>query len=80
MRTPRSRARDMSGTRRQPSRRGQVGPALAWSLLDSCSELCCGTGVLPAAPGRRSSLPCVPGLLRHPGISQPHFLSLSPLL
>jgi len=40
--------------------------------------------VFLATPGRRcsltSALACLSGLLRHPGILQPHFLSLSPLL
>lgn len=62
MRTPRSRAGEMSGNRRQPSRRGQVGqgPAgssgLAWSFLESYGRLCVRQWGLSGIP-RRTFLP-----------------------
>lgn len=73
MRTWRSRAREMSGNRRQPSRRGQVGQGqlgpswLAWSLLNSCpgcpvAGSAVGSGVSPVIPGGHRSLASALGL------------------
>lgn len=70
-RTLRSAARAMSGNRRQPSRRGQVGPGLT------------GPSGLALAPpsgpsGGQASPARVPGFLRHPGTFRPHVPHLSP--
>lgn len=85
MRTLRSRAREMSGNRRQPSRRGQVGqgPArsseLVWPFLECSGRLCFRRWCLSGIP-RRTFLPdpSLSGFFRHLGVFQSHCLSPLP--